>query len=271
MRPSVAARRSSSSRAASAAAKARRPSRQGRPRHMARPHPSAGPPRRPGVGQTWRPCVASASKRARASTAGGRRGVPATLTAEEAAGRRPVQAGFQHLAQARKRRPGACRPAGGLPLPVLEEPVDGTTSPAWRRSSPSSAAPGPRDRSAPTPEYFEGAQHPEIQVCAAITGLASGRAPPAYRRIDAGHPGIERKHQWALPAQDLRSPGTSVRGPAIRAMEPDASGYVEQDGIKAYYEVFGEGEPTIVFLPPGRSSLASVEDPGALLGPHTGW
>ena len=35
----------------------------------------------------------------------------------------------------------------------------------------------------------------------------------------------------------------------MRACEPDQTGYVERDGVKLYYEVFGDGEPTLVLLP----------------------
>ena len=34
-----------------------------------------------------------------------------------------------------------------------------------------------------------------------------------------------------------------------RAREPEVDGYVERDGVKLFYEVFGEGDPTIVLLP----------------------
>jgi len=34
-----------------------------------------------------------------------------------------------------------------------------------------------------------------------------------------------------------------------RARYPDESGYVERDGVKVYYEVYGEGEPTVFLLP----------------------
>jgi pimeloyl-ACP methyl ester carboxylesterase/predicted glycosyltransferase len=34
-----------------------------------------------------------------------------------------------------------------------------------------------------------------------------------------------------------------------RARYPDASGYVERDGVNLYYEVYGEGEPTVFLLP----------------------
>src|SRR4051794_30622299 len=35
-----------------------------------------------------------------------------------------------------------------------------------------------------------------------------------------------------------------------RAIEPRESGYAEVDGVRIAYEVFGEGEETILFLPP---------------------
>jgi pimeloyl-ACP methyl ester carboxylesterase/predicted glycosyltransferase len=35
----------------------------------------------------------------------------------------------------------------------------------------------------------------------------------------------------------------------MRARYPDTDGYVERDGVKVLYEVFGEGEPTVLLLP----------------------
>jgi pimeloyl-ACP methyl ester carboxylesterase/predicted glycosyltransferase len=34
-----------------------------------------------------------------------------------------------------------------------------------------------------------------------------------------------------------------------RARYPDAEGYVERDGVRVFYEVYGEGEPTVLLLP----------------------
>ena len=34
-----------------------------------------------------------------------------------------------------------------------------------------------------------------------------------------------------------------------RARYPDESGYVERDGVRLYYEVYGSGEPTVFLLP----------------------
>lgn len=34
-----------------------------------------------------------------------------------------------------------------------------------------------------------------------------------------------------------------------RARYPDQSGYVERDGVRVFYEVYGTGEPTVLLLP----------------------
>ncbi len=34
-----------------------------------------------------------------------------------------------------------------------------------------------------------------------------------------------------------------------RARYPDDQGYIERDGVRVFYEVYGSGEPTILFCP----------------------
>src|SRR6187401_3355971 len=34
-----------------------------------------------------------------------------------------------------------------------------------------------------------------------------------------------------------------------RARYPDASGYVERNGVRTFYEVYGDGEPTVLLMP----------------------
>src|SRR5882762_12035780 len=36
----------------------------------------------------------------------------------------------------------------------------------------------------------------------------------------------------------------------MRAKLPSKSGFVERDGVKIYYEIYGDGPETMVFLPP---------------------
>ena len=36
----------------------------------------------------------------------------------------------------------------------------------------------------------------------------------------------------------------------MRALEPDETGFVERDGVRVYWERFGDGGPTVLFLPP---------------------
>src|SRR5215203_2563476 len=40
-----------------------------------------------------------------------------------------------------------------------------------------------------------------------------------------------------------------ARGEQTRARYLDDSGFVERDGVRIHYEVYGEGEPTILLLP----------------------
>jgi alpha-beta hydrolase superfamily lysophospholipase len=35
----------------------------------------------------------------------------------------------------------------------------------------------------------------------------------------------------------------------MRARLPDADGFVERDGVRVFYEVFGDGNPTILLMP----------------------
>jgi pimeloyl-ACP methyl ester carboxylesterase len=52
------------------------------------------------------------------------------------------------------------------------------------------------------------------------------------------HPATERR-----PATEPRPREQS------RARYPDATGFVERDGVRTFYEVYGEGEPTVLLMP----------------------
>jgi hypothetical protein len=44
-------------------------------------------------------------------------------------------------------------------------------------------------------------------------------------------------------------PVSAARQEQSRARYPDEEGYVERDGVRTFYEVYGDGEPTILLLP----------------------
>ena len=45
----------------------------------------------------------------------------------------------------------------------------------------------------------------------------------------------------------------------MRARYPDRDGYVERDGVKIFFEVFGQGKPTVLLM--SRNWLATVSHP----------
>jgi hypothetical protein len=57
---------------------------------------------------------------------------------------------------------------------------------------------------------------------------------------------------------------TAPAGEQTRARYPDASGYVEREGVRVFYAVCGDGEPTFLLLP--TRSIARGERGG---GPET--
>ena len=66
--------------------------------------------------------------------------------------------------------------------------------------------------------------------------------------------------------------GRSRSGPQTseqtRARYPDEEGYIERDGVRVFYEVYGDGEPTILFLPDlDAGPLADLEDADPLPRP----
>lgn len=38
-------------------------------------------------------------------------------------------------------------------------------------------------------------------------------------------------------------------GEQTRARYPDEEGFVERDGVRIFYEVYGDGEPTVLLMP----------------------
>ncbi|MGA8459006.1 MAG: alpha/beta hydrolase, partial [Streptosporangiaceae bacterium] len=52
----------------------------------------------------------------------------------------------------------------------------------------------------------------------------------------------------AAPA-DQADPSGAARREQTRARYPDSTGYVQRDGVRLYYEVYGSGEQTVLLLP----------------------
>ena len=63
------------------------------------------------------------------------------------------------------------------------------------------------------------------------------------RAIRPAHELRERDREWVTGAPGVSSAEQS------RARYPDRSGHVERDGVRLYYEVYGEGERTVFLLP----------------------
>ena len=65
----------------------------------------------------------------------------------------------------------------------------------------------------------------------------------AQRRAGAGGAGAGRAGAGGAGA------GRAERGEQTRARYPDEEGYLERDGVRVFYEVYGKGEATILLLP----------------------
>ena len=63
--------------------------------------------------------------------------------------------------------------------------------------------------------------------------------------------GGSHRGEWSTmsTADSLTDARRSVTGEQTRARYPDRSGHVERDGVRVFWELYGEGEPTVLFLP----------------------
>jgi hypothetical protein len=71
----------------------------------------------------------------------------------------------------------------------------------------------------------------------------------------------------ASPVAELAPPAGHEQ---TRARYPDADGYVDRDGVKLHYEVYGSGEPTVFLLPTG-GPIARRPDTSRPSSPPTPW
>ena len=110
-----------------------------------------------------------------------------------------------------------------------------------------------------------GAQAGEARIRDVVAGGRLHPLPPGRR--DAVQPrvrGAHRDEHARCPQPSLAAPagGETIRGGAwdARAIDarpravaarryPDAEGFVERDGVRVFWERYGEGEPTVLLLP----------------------
>ena len=160
----------------------------------------------------------------------GRRRAPCALDAQ--AGR--------HLddRRAERRRPRRGQPQPGRPrvLRVLDAAVHaGVAVPGGRAGARRAGGRGPDPRRRPDRRL-----HP-------LPPRRPRRRSTSYsRRV---RDGTVRRRPWCPRAS--RAP---PRAEQTRARYPDQTGYIERDGVRVFYEVYGSGEPTSCCFRRGRSS-----------------
>ena len=77
------------------------------------------------------------------------------------------------------------------------------------------------------------------------TSIAAAIADELRRTPDY----LLRRDRRCDPSRHRAQRAVLNRGNDMRAREPDVEGYIERDGIKVGYEVFGSGSPTVLMLP----------------------
>ncbi len=51
----------------------------------------------------------------------------------------------------------------------------------------------------------------------------------------------------------------------MRAKLPSESGFIDRDGVRIYYEIYGDGPETMLFVPP--CPVLGLDDPGIRIEP----
>ena len=99
-------------------------------------------------------------------------------------------------------------------------------------------------------EAFE-QPHRELGIDDAARGARLAR-DHVQRRDHRGAPRRHRNRPRRATRLDRRMAVelTSATREQTRARYPDEEGYVERDGVRVFYEVYGEGEPSVMFVPP---------------------
>ena len=97
-----------------------------------------------------------------------------------------------------------------------------------------------------------GCGHPRRVGRRRAAGMGPRRGEGDRRPLPRGSE--DRPSAAGAPAGDRQPRAARVRGVAAmseqsRARYPDETGFVERDGVRSFYEVYGEGDTTILLLP----------------------
>jgi hypothetical protein len=72
--------------------------------------------------------------------------------------------------------------------------------------------------------------------------------PGFTRRASSAVASTEANAERSPPARSLQAENVREEG-RMRARKPDRQGYTVRDGIRLYWELHGQGEPTVFLLP----------------------
>src|SRR5205807_7122961 len=73
--------------------------------------------------------------------------------------------------------------------------------------------------------------------------------PRQHRRGRPAPRGGRRRHACSSLREPVIALADQLGREQTRARYPDQTGYVERDGVRVFYEVYGGGEPTVLLLP----------------------
>src|SRR5438270_762983 len=85
----------------------------------------------------------------------------------------------------------------------------------------------------------------------------AGRAAAGHQRRACRAAGLDRPVAAELGGEDDAMTTTTIAEPSpaapaheqSRARYPDEEGYVERDGVRVFWERYGDGDPTVLLLP----------------------
>ena len=95
-------------------------------------------------------------------------------------------------------------------------------------------------------------RHHEHRAASDLVGDLPRMQPlphPSGRRSESGTATLQPRCDGAAMGSGTVRADSRGREPAMRARYPDRTGFVERDGVKVAYEVFGDGPRTVLLMP----------------------